>query len=65
MNRFTESVEFDAWQDKIAEAADERRCAMREFCERDCDQHNENCPWYDPEQESWDCDECFNDKGWD
>lgn len=56
---------LDIERQKIAEWKEARRCARRDYCERDCDQHNESCLYYDADEESWDYDECFNDKGWD
>ena len=56
---------LDIERQKIAEWKEARKSARRDYCERDCDQHNENCIYYDAEEESWDYDECFNDKGWD
>ena len=56
---------LDIERQKLAEWKEARRHVRRDYCERDCDQHNENCLYYDAEEESWDYDECFNDKGWD
>ena len=55
---------LDIEYQKLMEWRDAQKCARRDYCERDCDQHNESCPYYDAEEESWDYDECFNDKGW-
>lgn len=36
--------------------------AMRDECER-CYEHDENCPFYDPEEETFDYRECFEVRG--
>lgn len=59
-----EKIDYEARQDKIAEYKEQCNWARREYCERDCEEHNENCPYYDPEEECWDYEECFRDKGW-
>lgn len=59
-----EKIDYEARQDKIAEYKEQCYWARREYCERDCEEHNENCPYYDPEEEAWDYEECFRDKGW-
>lgn len=64
MGRYNEKCAYDAWQDKIAEDKQERKWARETYCNRDCEEHNENCPYYDSEQEVWDYDECFRDNGW-
>ena len=49
------------WQ-KYAEWKQQMRWAMQDYCEKDCDEHNENCPYHDPEEESWDYEQCFRDR---
>jgi hypothetical protein len=37
---------------------------MRSACEN-CDSHTTlGCDWYDPEEETWDYEECFKTTGW-
>ena len=63
MSRYRESCEYDAWQDKIAEYRDQQREAMRSACEN-CDSHKTlGCLYYDPEEETFDYEECFRDSG--
>lgn len=59
-----EKIDYEARQDKIAEYKEQCYWARREYCERDCEEHNENCPWYDAEEETWDYEDCFKTKGW-
>lgn len=33
----------------------------RDYCYHECDVHNENCPYYDAEEESYDYEQCFED----
>lgn len=54
----------DFIQDKIAEEKQARHFARMDYCDRDCDQHNDDCPYYDAEEEYWDYEQCFEDKGW-
>ena len=54
---------LDIEYQKLIEWREARKSARRDYCERDCDQHNEQCPYYDAEQESWDCDLCFEERG--
>jgi hypothetical protein len=53
---------LDIERDKYLEWKDQQREAMRSACE-DCSEHNESCPYYDAEEESWDYEECFRDSG--
>jgi hypothetical protein len=34
-----------------------------DYCDKECDEHNENCPWYDAEEEYYDYNACFEDRG--
>jgi hypothetical protein len=55
---------LDIERDKYLEWKDQQKEAMRSFCE-DCENHNtKNCDWYDPEEETWDFEECFKTTGW-
>lgn len=63
MNRYTEDCKLDAIKDKMAEDAEARKWARRDYC-GECSEHNDECPYYDPEEETFDCDQCFEDKGW-
>lgn len=63
MSRYDEKCAYDAWQDKIAEYRDQQKEAMRSACES-CEYHKtKSCDWYDPEEETWDFEECFRDSG--
>ena len=55
-------MDFD--REKAIIAKEERHFARMDYCHEDCDQHNEQCPWYDSEEEYWDFEQCFEDKGW-
>ena len=55
---------LDIERDKYLEWKQQQKWAMQDYCERDCDEHNENCPWYDAEEETWDYEDCFKTKGW-
>jgi len=44
--------------DKVREEMEEAHIGRREYC-KTCADHNENCPYYDPNEESWDCEQCF------
>lgn len=55
-------LDFD--REKAIIAKEERHFARMTYCDMDCDQHNDNCPYYDAEEEYWDFEECFEDKGW-
>ena len=61
----------DAIRDKIAEYKEQCHWARESYCYNQCDEHGNNsiitsikCPYYDEEQEVWDYEECFRDKGW-
>ena len=62
MSRYDEKCAYDAIQDKMAEYRDQQKEAMRSACE-DCEYHNGKCLYYDPEQETFDYEECFRDSG--
>ena len=62
MGRYDEKCAFDAWQDKIAAYRAQQREAKMNACEQ-CSEHNENCIYYDPEEETFDYEECFRDTG--
>ena len=53
---------LDIERQKYAEWADRVRSARQDAC-KDCSEHNENCLYYDPEEESWDYDLCFKERG--
>jgi len=55
---------LDIERDRLAEYKQQQRFMKQDYCNRDCDEHTEQCPYYDPETESWDYEECFRDKGW-
>ena len=63
MSRYDEKCKYDALQDKIVEYREQCKEAMRSACE-DCDSHKTlGCLYYDPEEESFDYEECFRDSG--
>lgn len=62
MSRYDEKCAYDAIQDKMAEYRDQQKEAMRSACES-CEYHNGKCLYYDPEQETFDYEECFRDSG--
>jgi hypothetical protein len=54
---------LDIERDKFLEWKAQQREAMRNACE-DCDSHKTlGCLYYDPEEESFDYEECFRDSG--
>jgi hypothetical protein len=57
----------DTWLDFAREKAikekEEREEIRRDFCYEECDEHNENCPYYDAEEEYYDYNACFEDRG--
>jgi len=53
---------LDIERQKYAEWVDRVRSARQDAC-KDCSEHNENCLYYDPEEESWDYDLCFKERG--
>jgi hypothetical protein len=55
---------WDITQDKIAEENEERQWARYDYCYGNCDQHSDECPYYDSTEESWDYEQCHEDKGW-
>lgn len=54
---------LDIQRDKVAEWKMKRYFGRQDYCNRDCEKHNENCPYYDAEQEEWDFEQCFEDGG--
>lgn len=57
--------ENDARREKWLEEKDAIKESMRDYCYRDCEYHKTLvCDWYDPEEETWDFEECFKTKGW-
>lgn len=53
---------LDIERQKYAEYLEQLKFSRQDYCE-ECEEHNANCPFYDPEQESWDYDECFEARG--
>lgn len=54
---------LDIEHEKYMEWKDQQREAMRSACE-DCDSHKTlGCLYYDPEEETFDYEECFRDSG--
>lgn len=42
----------------------DREYAKDQYC-KNCEEHNENCPYYDAGEECWDYDQCYKDTdGW-
>ena len=52
---------LDIQRDKIAEWKMKRHYGRQDYCNKDCHEHNENCPYYDAEQVEWDYEQCFED----
>lgn len=57
-------TKLDIERQKYQEYKEKEHWARESYCFRDCEEHNENCPYFDGNQEVWDYDECFRDKGW-
>lgn len=53
---------LDIERDKYLEWKDQQREGMRSTCEC-CEYHNGKCLYYDPEEETFDYEECFRDSG--
>ena len=60
---FNEKFKYEAEQQRYLEWKDQQRMMKQDYCERDCDGHDEGCPYYDPEEESWDYEACYKDTG--
>ena len=54
-------TKWDFIHDKIEEERRDYFLYKRDYCYKDCDGHNEKCPYYDEDEESWDFDQCFKD----
>ena len=54
--------ELDFKYQKYMEWKERQESAMRDYCEH-CEEHNENCLYYDPEEEEWDWELCFEERG--
>ena len=49
--------------DRIYQEKEFEDIGHREYCET-CPDHNENCPYYDADEESWDYQQCFKENDW-
>ena len=65
-----EKIDYEVWQDKIAEYKEQCKWARQEYCYNQCEAHGNpkilttvQCRYFDPEEESYDYDECFRDQG--
>lgn len=54
---------LDIEREKYCEWLDRQRSIRQDYCYRDCDEHNNKCPYYDEETETWDYDLCFEESG--
>lgn len=52
---------LDIERQKLQEYYDAVRQSRRDYCE-ECEEHNETCPYYDSEEESWDYDLCYEER---
>ena len=52
-------IERDKWLEYKAIVKE----MQHDFCYRDCENHNRECLYYDPEEETFDYEECFRDSG--
>lgn len=57
-------TEIDFIRYREAEDREERKWAMRDYCDR-CEYHNESCPYYDEDEESWDEQRCHKENDWE
>lgn len=55
---------LDIERQKMEEDKARMHFVRMDYCDKHCYEHNEQCPYYDSEQEVWDYEECFRDKGW-
>lgn len=53
----------DIRKQKTAEWKEAVRQAMQDECAK-CSEHTEECPFYDPDEESWDYEDCNKQRGW-
>ena len=53
---------LDIERDKYYEWKQQQKWAMEAACEN-CEYHNGKCLYYDPEEETFDYEECFRDSG--
>lgn len=51
----------DIRREKVARWKEEQFWAKSDYCEK-CLQHDESCPFYDPLEEYWDFEECFENE---
>lgn len=49
---------------RVLQEMEEEKWGRRDYCDRDCPDHNENCPYYDADEESWDTDMCYKEQDW-
>jgi hypothetical protein len=54
---------LDIERQKLEEYREQMHWAREEHCYRYCEEHNEHCPYYDAEEESYDYDLCFKERG--
>lgn len=54
---------LDFERQKLAEYKQEAKQQHERFCNRWCAEHGTNCPYYDAEQEAYDYEQCFRERG--
>ena len=52
---------LDIERQKFQEWKEKRKIALQNACES-CFEHNENCPYFDNDEESWDYEQCYEDR---
>lgn len=53
---------IDIERQKYLEWKEAQMMALQDMCEK-CSEHDENCPYYDSEEEWWDYKSCDEDRG--
>lgn len=54
---------LDFERQKLAEYKQEVKQQHERFCNRWCTEHDTSCPYYDAEQEIYDYEQCFRERG--
>ena len=53
---------LDIERQRLADYQERNHQAVQSMCES-CLEHNNKCPYYSSEEESWDYDTCFKERG--
>ena len=53
---------LDIERQKLGEWVEMQKTMRRDAC-KECSEHNKSCVYYDADEESWDYDLCFDERG--